>query len=165
VARNLALLGTHALYVAYPFFWDRRISSIAHLLVTCKAHQVKACRHKFLERCINYLDHVKRYIWEGGNDMLSKYWGLMDWTLLRERAISVYLRGGLIRLELMLQHCKGWFDLYQLGFGHFRLVTPGFTAQLYNNRTIHTGSSTVVVFCPWARDVRGQLCHGVTFSW
>ena len=97
----------------------------------CKAHKVKACRDKYLHQCINHLDRVKAYIWETAPHSLSEYWEIMDRTHLRERAISVYLRGGLIRLTNFLQHRDGWFDSYQLGFGHFRLVTPGFTTQHY----------------------------------
>ena len=44
---------------------------------------------------------------------------------------AVYLLGGLIRLEGALEDRSGWFDVYQLGFGHFRLVTPGFTTHHY----------------------------------
>ena len=58
----------------------------------------------------------------------------MYWTHLWERVISVYLQDGLIRLMTFLQYWDGCFDLYQLGFGHFRLVIPGFTTQHYVSR-------------------------------
>jgi hypothetical protein len=55
----------------------------------------------------------------------------MDQTFLQEGVVCVYLLGGMIRLETALQDCEGWFNAYQLGYGHFRLVTPGFKTHHY----------------------------------
>jgi hypothetical protein len=55
----------------------------------------------------------------------------MDQTRIQEGVVSVYLLGGMIRLEGALRDRSGWFNAYQLGFGHFRLVTPGFTTHHY----------------------------------
>ncbi|KAH9167415.1 hypothetical protein EDB89DRAFT_1910012 [Lactarius sanguifluus] len=69
---------------------------------------VKACRLEYLEQKFVHLTHVKARLWES--------------------AMSTLL-SGIIRLQDFTQESQGWFDLYQLGFGHFRLVTPGFTAH------------------------------------
>ncbi|KAF8258019.1 hypothetical protein EI94DRAFT_1708406 [Lactarius quietus] len=82
---------------------------LAHLLVACKSHQT--------------------YIWESSENVLSEIWGTENRTLVRERAVSTYLLGGFVRHTTMVQHGMEWFDIYQLGFGHFQLVTPGFTTQ------------------------------------
>jgi hypothetical protein len=102
-----------------------------HLLVSCKEHQVNTCRSKYLEHNIAYLDRIKAHIWESAPNMLSETWGETDQTRICEGVVSVYLLGGMIRLEGALRDHSGWFDAYQLGFGHFRLVTPGFTTHHY----------------------------------
>ena len=106
---------------------------LAHLLVTCDRHQVKTCRLKYLEHNISYLTRVKAGIWESAPNMVSDKWGVTDQNLLRERVVGVYLLGGLVRLARAEQGSSDWFDWYQLGFGHFRLVTPGFTTHHYIN--------------------------------
>ncbi|KAI9429548.1 hypothetical protein H4582DRAFT_2060848 [Lactarius indigo] len=69
--------------------------------------------------------------WESAPNTLLNDWGTTDQNRIRARVITVYLLGGIIRLQLDTQDQLGWFDIYQLGFGHFRLVTPGFTAHHY----------------------------------
>ena len=103
----------------------------SHLLVACESHQVVTCRRKYLEQHISYLDRTKAHLWEGAPNVLSDRWGIRDGSLLQAEAMSVYLLGGLVRLQSMTQDAQGWFDSYQLGFGHFRLVTPRFTAHHY----------------------------------
>ena len=62
---------------------------------------------------------------------MSGTWGIQDTSLLWVEVINVYLLGGIIRQQSMAQDTLGWFDVYQWGFGHLRLVTPGFTAHHY----------------------------------
>ncbi|KAH8981642.1 hypothetical protein EDB86DRAFT_2834774 [Lactarius hatsudake] len=104
-------------------------ADLSHLLVTCKNHQVKTCRLKYLEQNIVYLTRVKAKYWESAPNALSDDWGTTDQNRLREGVVCVYLLGGIVRLNDPTQEGHGWFDIYQLGFGHFRLVTPGFTAH------------------------------------
>ncbi|KAF8273371.1 hypothetical protein EI94DRAFT_1696889, partial [Lactarius quietus] len=53
------------------------------------------------------------YIWESSENVLSEIWEPKT--------------GPSFARELL--HGMEWFDIYQLGFGHFQLVTPGFTTQ------------------------------------
>lgn len=56
----------------------------------------------------------------------------------------------------MLQDVLSWFDLYQLGFGHFRLVTPGFTAHHY----IYMVQFLQEVDLLWSHALEDSLCGG-----
>jgi hypothetical protein len=71
---------------------------LAHLLVTCRSHKVKTCRHKYLEQCISTLNHTKTYTWEGPRMKLYFITGGSEHqSLVCEKVISIYLQGGLIR--------------------------------------------------------------------
>jgi hypothetical protein len=104
---------------------------LQHLLVACKEHHVRNCRAKYLEQHIAYLNRVKAHLWGSAPNTLSEQWGETNQTHIHEGVEGVYLLGGMIRLEGALEDRSGWFNVYQLGFGHFRLVTPGFTTHCY----------------------------------
>jgi hypothetical protein len=104
----------------------------AHLLVTCTAAPVTAARVRYLDQQIAYIrgnlandprEVPQAFVREMGRESetearrsgVAGYFGVM----------SILLIGGLFR-PLGSQLDGDWFNVYHLGFGHLRLVSPGF---------------------------------------
>jgi len=104
----------------------------AHLLVSCVAVKVAAARDRHLVRQIAFIGENLKNDPQGVPQAFVREMGGEDETEARRSGvagyfgvISILLIGGLFR-PLGPQPDEDWFNVYHLGFGHLRLVSPGF---------------------------------------
>jgi len=99
----------------------------AHLLMTCRSEMVQHVRTECLKKKISY---IGQNIARGDPLVLASFShevGGEDGTKLDPilGAISIQLIGGLYRSLDALDRGE-WFSTYMIGFGHLRMITPGF---------------------------------------
>jgi len=124
----------------------------AHLLTTCASVPVRLARAQYLQQNISYIS-ANLSVRDGWLDGFANELGREEQIGLAE-VLSIYLIGGLYR-RLGLSDQEGWFDTYFIGFGHTRLLTPGFESFGY----VYTASFLQVV-APRFVSVLGGLRGG-----
>ena len=95
----------------------------AHLLTSCQHETVMAARQTHLDQCIHYIKNN----YEGRRNEIQAFMGEMgrEREIALSEVLSICLIGGMYRPEGWIPADEGWFDIYFIGFGGVKLITPG----------------------------------------